>query len=135
MISSSPPPQFGQRYMTISKTRLSSRAQLMHPDLACAVSISCSAAAASNELPGVARLAVQRAQLHWIDLEPQMSWCDERIACHVRCDDRAKKAAALHGIGPVTASAVVVSGGDFRQFANARQLGAVRSPIDTMPLT
>lgn len=94
------------------------------------------AAAASNELPGVARLALQRAQLHWIDLDLQMSWCgDERIASHVRCDDRVKKAAALHGIGPVTASAAVASVGDFRQFANARQFGAVRSPIDTMPLT
>lgn len=121
--------------MSMSKPRLSSRAQLMHPDPASAVSISRSAAAASNELPGVARLALQRAQLHWIDRELQMSWCDERIARHVRCDDRAKKAAALNGIGPVTASAVVASVGDFRQFANARQFGAVRSPNDTMTLT
>jgi len=107
----------------------------MHPDPACAVSSSCSAAAASSELPGVARLALQRAQLHWIDLDLQMSWCDERIAGPVRCDDRAKKAAVLHGFGPVTASAAVASVGDFRQFADARQFGAVRSPIDTMPLT
>ena len=39
---------------------------------------------ASNELPGVARLALQRAHLHWIDIELQMAWCDERIGCHVR---------------------------------------------------
>jgi transposase len=44
---------------------------------------------ASNELPGVARLALQRVQLHWIDIELQMSWCDERIASHVRSDERA----------------------------------------------
>jgi transposase len=79
---------------------------------------------ASNELPGVARLALQRAQLHWIDIELQMSWCDERIAYHVRSDERAKKAATLQGIGPVTASALVASVGDFGQFANARQFGA-----------
>ncbi len=79
---------------------------------------------ASNELPGVARLALQRAHLHWIDLELQMSWCDDRIAAHVRSDDRAKQAATLLGIGPTTASALIASVGDFKQFANARQFGA-----------
>ena len=79
---------------------------------------------ASNELPGVARLALQRAHLHWIDLELQMTWCDDRIAVHVRSDERAKKAATLLGIGPTTASALVASVGDFKQFANARQFGA-----------
>jgi transposase len=34
---------------------------------------------ASNELPGVARLALQRAHLHWIDIELQMAWCDEPV--------------------------------------------------------
>ena len=79
---------------------------------------------ASNELPGVARLALQRAHLHWIDLDLQISWCDERIAAHVRSDERAKRAATLLGIGPTTASALVASVGDFSQFANARQFGA-----------
>ena len=32
MIFSSPPPQFGQVCMSMSNTRLSSRAQLMRPD-------------------------------------------------------------------------------------------------------
>lgn len=79
---------------------------------------------AGNELPGVARMALQRAHLHWIDLELQLAWCDERIACHVRSDARATKAATLLGIGPTTASALVSSVGDFGQFANARQFGA-----------
>jgi transposase len=79
---------------------------------------------AANELTGVARLALQRAQQHWIDLESQLAWCDERIASHVRTDERATKAATLLGIGPTTASALVASVGDFSQFANARQFGA-----------
>ena len=79
---------------------------------------------ASNELPGMARLALQQAHLHWIDIERQMAWCDQRIANHVRTDERASKAATLMGIGPLTASAVVASVGDFAQFANARQFGA-----------
>jgi transposase len=79
---------------------------------------------AGNELPGVARLALQRAHLHWIDIELQMSWCDERIASHLRSDERARAAATLQGIGPVTASALVASVGDLHQFDNARQFGA-----------
>ncbi len=78
----------------------------------------------ANELPGVARLALQRAHLHWIDIELQMNWCDERIASHVRSDERAKAAASLQGIGPITASALVASVGEFSQFDNARQFGA-----------
>ena len=87
---------------------------------------------ATNELPGVARLALQRAHLHWIDIELQMHWCDERIACHVRTDDRAKAAASLQGIGPITASALVASVGDFGQFDNARQFRRLARP-DTQP--
>lgn len=79
---------------------------------------------ASNELPGVVRLALQRAHLHWIDLDIQIAWCDERIQAHLRSDDRAKRAAQLQGIGPITASAIVAGVGDFRQFRNARQFGA-----------
>ncbi|KQP23480.1 IS110 family transposase [Pseudorhodoferax sp. Leaf267] len=79
---------------------------------------------ASNEIPGVARLALQRAHPHWIDIDLQIAWCDERIAAHVRADARATKAATLLGIGPTTASALVASVGEFGQFANARQFGA-----------
>lgn len=79
---------------------------------------------AANELPFVARLVLQRAHLHWIDIELQMAWCEERIASHVRADERASKAATLLGIGPITASALVASVGNFAQFTNARQFGA-----------
>ena len=79
---------------------------------------------ASNELIGIARMVLQRAHLHWIDLDLQMKWCDERIQAHVRTDERAAKAAALHGIGPIGASALVASVADFKQFASAKQFGA-----------
>ena len=90
---------------------------------------------AGNELPGVARLALQRAHLHWTDIELQLHWCDERIASHVRSDDRARAAAALIGIGPTTASALVASVGDFAQFANARQFGAWLSLVPSQNST
>ena len=79
---------------------------------------------ASNELTGIARLLLQRAHVHWIDLDLQMKWCDERIESHARSDDRASKAAQLQGIGPIGASALVASVVDFKQFDNARQFGA-----------
>ena len=79
---------------------------------------------ASNELPGIARLALQEARLHWIELECHIASCDERITAHVRSDAQAKAAAQLSGIGPVTASAMVATVGDFKQFKNGAQFGS-----------
>jgi len=79
---------------------------------------------ASNELPGIARLALQRAHEQWIALDEQLRWCDQRVAEHVRTDAQASAAAKLLGIGPLTASALVASVGDFKQFDSAAQFGA-----------
>jgi transposase len=72
----------------------------------------------------MARLALQRAHAHWIEIDGQIAWCDQRIAEHVRTDARATKAATLLGVGPITASAIAASVGELEQFANARQFGA-----------
>jgi transposase len=79
---------------------------------------------ASNELPWLARMALQRAQLQWAELDCHIAWCDERIAVHAKTDEQAKTAAQLCGIGPLSASALVSSVGDFRQFKTAAQFGA-----------
>ncbi len=79
---------------------------------------------ASNELPWLARVALQRAQLHWAELECHIAWCDERIAAHVQTDEQARTAAQLTGIGPVTASALAAGVGDFGQFRTGAQFGA-----------
>ena len=78
----------------------------------------------ANELGAIARMALQRAHLHWIELECHIAWCDERIAMHVRSDEQAKAAARLCGVGPVTASALVATVDDFKQFKNGRQFSA-----------
>ncbi len=78
----------------------------------------------ANELPLVARFALQRAQQQWNELDDHVAWCDERIKEHVRSDEQAKTAMQLCGIGPVTASALVASIGDFRQFKTGAQLGS-----------
>ncbi|MCO5102420.1 MAG: hypothetical protein M9919_00295 [Burkholderiaceae bacterium] len=31
---------------------------------------------ASNELPALARMALQRAHLHWTEIECHIAWCD-----------------------------------------------------------
>jgi transposase len=79
---------------------------------------------ATNELPAVARMALQRAHLHWMELECHIAWCDERIAAHVRSSDQARTAMQLCGIGPVTASALVAGVGDLGQFKSGAQFGA-----------
>lgn len=79
---------------------------------------------ASNDLPGLMRLTIQRAQTHWKELDEHIDWCDERIAAHIKDDAQAKAAIQLMGVGPVTASAVVATVGDFKQFKNGAQFGA-----------
>lgn len=79
---------------------------------------------ASNELGSLARLTLQRAQAQWHELDTHLAWCDERIAAHGQTNPAVKAAATLVGIGPVTASAVVATVGDFKQFKNGAQFGA-----------
>ena len=79
---------------------------------------------ASNELGTLARLTLQRAQSQWHELDAHLAWCDERIAAHAKDNAAVKTAATLLGIGPVTASAVVATVGDFKQFRSGAQFGA-----------
>jgi len=73
---------------------------------------------ASNDIAGMARLVLQRAQEHWRELEAYIQWCDERIAAHQKDDEQVQRAAELKGVGVITASAVVATVGDFKQFKN-----------------
>jgi len=79
---------------------------------------------ASNDIAGMARLVLQRAQEHWRELEVHIKWCDERIAAHQKDDEQVQRAAELKGVGPITASAMVATVGDFKQFKNGAQFGA-----------
>ena len=79
---------------------------------------------AGNELGTLARLTLQRAQSQWHELDAHLAWCDERIAVHGQHNEAVKTAASLLGIGPVTASAVVATVGDFKQFRCGAQFGA-----------
>lgn len=78
----------------------------------------------ANELPGLVRLAIERAVAQWRQLEKDIGWCDQRIGEHVRTDERAKQAQSVLGLGPLGASALVASVGDFGQFKSAGQFAA-----------
>lgn len=71
---------------------------------------------ASNDLSGLARLVIEEAYAHWKEIDERINWCDQRIKAHVKDDAQAKAAKDLMGVGPVTASAVVATVGDFNQF-------------------
>lgn len=79
---------------------------------------------ADNGLPGDCRLVLQRALEHWARLDEEIQWCEQRIASHVKSDALAKMFTAIMGVGPITASAVAASVGNFKQFDSARQFGA-----------
>lgn len=79
---------------------------------------------ATNELTGLARLSLQRAFDHWLALDAEIAWCDARILEHARADEQAAKAARIHGIGPIGASAMAASVSDFKQFRSAHQFSA-----------
>lgn len=79
---------------------------------------------ANNDLSGLARLVIDEARAHWQEIDERIKWCDQRIAAHVKQDAKANAAKELMGVGPVTASAVVATVGDFNQFKNGAQFGA-----------
>jgi transposase len=79
---------------------------------------------ATNELSGLARMAIERAKMQWEELDEHIQWCDERIAAHRKQNEQVRQATALMGVGPVTASAVVATVGDFKQFKSGAQFGA-----------
>lgn len=79
---------------------------------------------ASNDIAGVARLVLQHAQEHWRELDAHIKWCDQRIANHQKLDEQVQRATELMGVGPITASALVATVGDFKQFRNGAQFAA-----------
>lgn len=75
----------------------------------------------ANEMPGVARLTIQRLAHQWRQLDEDIAWCDQQICLHARSNVRARQAQTLLGIGPLGASALVATVNDFAQFKSGRQ--------------
>jgi transposase len=76
---------------------------------------------ATNELNGLARMGLRRAQLQWRQFDEHLAWCDERVDEHGRTNEAVQRASELMGVGPVGASASVATVGDFKQFKSGSQ--------------
>lgn len=79
---------------------------------------------ASNELPGSFRLLIQRLLDHLKELDDQVEELEAQIVSWHRQSDASSKLAGIPGIGPITASALVATIGDAKNFDNGRQVAA-----------
>jgi transposase len=77
-----------------------------------------------EQLPARVRVLLAHAQGHLRQLEALMEQCELDITEHARQSDAAQRLCAINGIGPITASAIVVSIGNARDFRNGRQMAA-----------
>ena len=77
-----------------------------------------------GDLPPLTALVIQQAYQHWVALDERLDWCYKQIAEHLKQNEQVQIAEKIMGIGPVTASAVVATVGDFKQFKNGAQFGA-----------
>ena len=77
-----------------------------------------------EQLPARVRVLLVQAQGHLGQLEALMVQCEAHIREHARHSDSAKRIGELNGIGPITASAIVASVGNARDFRNGRQMAA-----------
>jgi transposase len=79
---------------------------------------------ASNELPGTFRVLVQRLLDHLNELKRQASELEAQIVAWHRQHPLCRAIEKIPGVGPLTASAIVASVGDAKNFESARQLSA-----------
>jgi transposase len=79
---------------------------------------------ASNELPGTFRLLVQRMLDHLKVLDTQVDELEAQIVKWHRQSALSSKLAGVPGIGPITASALIATIGDAKNFDNGRQVAA-----------
>jgi len=79
---------------------------------------------ADNELPGSFRVLVQRLLDHLKELDRQVDELEAQIQTWHRSSELSCKLAQVPGIGPITASALVASIGDAKNFDCGRQVAA-----------
>ncbi len=77
-----------------------------------------------NGLPGLFRDLISRLLTHFNDLHRQVLELETQIKAWHRDNPASLKLAEIPGIGPITASAMVASVGNARDFGNGRQLAA-----------
>jgi len=79
---------------------------------------------ADNELPGSFRLLIQRLLEHLKLLQQQVEEIELQIKAWHRDSEASQRLEKVPGIGPLTATALVASIGDAKNFDNGRQFAA-----------
>ena len=79
---------------------------------------------AENDLPDSLRALIARLAAHLGELERQVHELEAQIQAWHRQNADSQRLAAIPGIGPITATALVASIGDAKTFANGRRLAA-----------
>jgi len=79
---------------------------------------------ASNELPGTFRLLIHRLLEHLKQLQRQVAEIEGQIKAWHRSSEASRRLEKVPGIGLLTATALVATVGDAKNFDNGRQLAA-----------
>ena len=77
-----------------------------------------------NGLPGTMRNLIDRLTENLKEMDRQVKELEAQIQLWHRENEASRKLAEIPGLGPITASAIVATVGDAREFKNGRQLAA-----------
>ena len=77
-----------------------------------------------DPLPARLRAVLAEALEHLQRLDDRIEQCDREIHAHAKHSEAAQRISALTGVGPLTASALVATVANARDFRNGRQLAA-----------
>jgi transposase len=77
-----------------------------------------------NGLPGLLRQLIERLTVNLIEMDRQVNELEKQIQQWHRENEASQRLAEIPGMGPITASAIVATVGDAREFKNGRQLAA-----------
>ena len=77
-----------------------------------------------NGLPGTMRRLLERLSANLKEMDRQVNELEKQIRLWHLENEASRKLEAIPGIGPITASAIVATVGDAREFKNGRQMAA-----------
>lgn len=79
---------------------------------------------AENGLPGLLRELMQGLYEELVATDERLAGLEQQLHAHAKQDERVQRLQQIPGVGPVTASAIVASIGDGRQFRSGRDFAA-----------
>jgi len=79
---------------------------------------------ASEQIPPATRLAIEELFTHVDDLRARVEALEAEIVAGHQANEASRRLAAIPGVGPLTASALVAAVGDGRQFRSSRHFAA-----------